>query len=378
LEALESRWVPSTLTVLNDHDSGAGSLRAAISAAHHGDTINFAPGLAGQTITLTSGELLIKQDVTIAGPGAGQLTISGNNASRVFELSVKTKPQVTLSDLTIRDGYAPGPFGYSTDNGGGILNEGTLTVSNCNVAHNNAPEGAGILNDSGATLTVSNSTLSYNTGRDVGGGYSSVGGGIYNVGTLVIHGSTLSSNSVGSEGGAIYTFTGAVTIDNHSVLSHNTAGSGGAIYGTVGLNRAWTINDSILSDNSARLVGGAIDLLIGTLTLSRCNLTGNSASPLPGQTLATRGGAIYVGDGNSLGSTVTFSNCNITGNSATQGGGIYSTAPGYGPVTVTVKDGSSITGNTASVGADFENLGVLYLDGTSTIGVLDGNATIPI
>src|SRR5947209_3927714 len=65
LEALEDRWVPSTLTVLNNLDSGAGSLRADIAAAHNGDTIVFAPSLAGQTITLASGELFIKHSLTI-------------------------------------------------------------------------------------------------------------------------------------------------------------------------------------------------------------------------------------------------------------------------------------------------------------------------
>src|SRR5258707_4658165 len=103
LEALEDRWVPSTLTVRNNLDSGAGSLRAEIAAAHSGDTIVFAPSLNGQTITLASGELLIKKNLTVAGPGAANLTISGNHASRVFELS--KLDQVTLSGLTISDAY---------------------------------------------------------------------------------------------------------------------------------------------------------------------------------------------------------------------------------------------------------------------------------
>ena len=104
LEALEDRWVPSTLTVTSNLDSGAGSLRADIAAAHNGDTIVFAPSLVGKTITLTSGELLIKKSLTIAGPGTGELTVSGNNMSRVFELSSKTKPQVTVSGLTVSNG----------------------------------------------------------------------------------------------------------------------------------------------------------------------------------------------------------------------------------------------------------------------------------
>src|SRR5579864_5407376 len=67
LEALEDRWVPSTLMVSNNLDSGTGSLRAEIAAARSGDTIVFAPSVNGQTITLTSGELLISKNLTITG-----------------------------------------------------------------------------------------------------------------------------------------------------------------------------------------------------------------------------------------------------------------------------------------------------------------------
>jgi len=88
LEALEARWTPSTLTVLNNLDSGAGSLRAEIAAARSNDTIVFAPSLDGQTITLTKGELLIKKNLTIAGPSDRGVTVSGNHASRVFEAAV--------------------------------------------------------------------------------------------------------------------------------------------------------------------------------------------------------------------------------------------------------------------------------------------------
>ena len=115
--------MPSTLTVTNNLDSGAGSLRADIAAARSGDTIVFAPSLVGQTITLTSGELLIDKNLTIAGPAAG-VTVSGTNASRVFEVTTKAK-QVTLSGLKISNGLA--------FIGGGILNHGTLTLSNSTV-----------------------------------------------------------------------------------------------------------------------------------------------------------------------------------------------------------------------------------------------------
>ena len=74
---MEDRTLLSKLTVINNNDSGLGSLRAAIAAAHSGDTINFANSLIGQTIKLTSGPLAIAKSLTIDGLGASQLTVSG-------------------------------------------------------------------------------------------------------------------------------------------------------------------------------------------------------------------------------------------------------------------------------------------------------------
>jgi len=147
------------ITVSNTNDSGAGSLRKAIADASSGDTINIS--VTG-TITLTTGELLVAQNVTIFGPGEASLTISGNSSSGVFHIaSGKT---VIISDITVADG--------SANNGGGIYNEGTLTLCNCTVSGNTVPlYGGGICNT--GTLTMSLCTISGNT-------YSISGGGIYN------------------------------------------------------------------------------------------------------------------------------------------------------------------------------------------------------
>src|SRR5438477_10056884 len=129
LECLEDRWLPSTLTVTNNLDSGPGSLRAEIAAANakSKDTVVFAPGLDGQTITLTSGGLLINKDLTIAGPGAGQLTVSGGGVSGVFYVySPKKTINVALSGLTISNGNNQG------GTGGAIYNAFEhLTLSGC-------------------------------------------------------------------------------------------------------------------------------------------------------------------------------------------------------------------------------------------------------
>ena len=132
LEALEDRWVPSTLTVTNILDTGVlgdGSLRGEIAAAQNGDVINFAPGLAGQTITLTGGELAITNSLDIQGLGANQLTVSGNSASRVFDITGSTT-NVQIHDLTIANGV--------DSSGGAIYNAAVLTVSNCTLSNNSA------------------------------------------------------------------------------------------------------------------------------------------------------------------------------------------------------------------------------------------------
>ena len=66
----------ATLTVTTTADNGAGSLRDALAVASDGDTIQFDSALNGQTISLTSGELVVDTDVTINGPGSNLLTIS--------------------------------------------------------------------------------------------------------------------------------------------------------------------------------------------------------------------------------------------------------------------------------------------------------------
>src|SRR6187397_2300382 len=87
VEALDDRCLPSTFTVTNLLDTGAGSLRAAVVDANSNpgaDTIDFA--VTG-TIGLTSGELDITDSVTINGPGASAMTVSGSGMSRVFGIA---------------------------------------------------------------------------------------------------------------------------------------------------------------------------------------------------------------------------------------------------------------------------------------------------
>jgi hypothetical protein len=232
--------VPSTLTVTNNLDNGsAGSLRAEIAAANPGDTINFAPSLNGQTITLTSGELVLNKSLTIQGPGAGQLSISAGNIWRVFEVD-GAATNVNLSGLTIYQGGgvtgAVSGAQASDGLGGGIYNQGTLTLSGCDLDgcnDYNPQVDPSVVNWAGGaiysqgTLTLSNCDLSGNSSHGTGGG-------LCNLGALTISSSTLSGNTaVCFSGGGIYN-AGMLTISG-STLSGNLAysdtyGNGGGIY----------------------------------------------------------------------------------------------------------------------------------------------------
>jgi hypothetical protein len=117
LEGLEDRCVPTT--VMNLNDSGDGSLRQAILDTPAGGTVDFQSGLSG-TIALATGELAIGADLTIAGPGADTITVSGSNASRVFDIAAGVT--VAIAGLTVADGSASG-------SGGGILNAGRLALN---------------------------------------------------------------------------------------------------------------------------------------------------------------------------------------------------------------------------------------------------------
>ena len=98
----------ATITVTTINDNGSGSLRQALAAAVNGDTISFNSSLNGQTITLTSGELLVNKTVAISGPGANSLAVDANHTSRVFYIA--SGNDVTISALTIANGSAPSPL----------------------------------------------------------------------------------------------------------------------------------------------------------------------------------------------------------------------------------------------------------------------------
>jgi CSLREA domain-containing protein len=206
-------------TTADRSDASCGatcSLRDAIQQAESAGTgdIAFASTATG-TITLGSALPALTGQINIAGPGAANLTVSGGGSATLGSvLTVSSGAQIFLSGLTVANGNA--------SSGGGILNQGTLTVTNSAFAGNSAPGSFGGAIDNSGTLAVANSTFSGNSSGNDGG----VGGALYDTGTLTVSNSTFVGNS-SANGGGVAVFGGTATITNN-IFAHNTSPSNGA------------------------------------------------------------------------------------------------------------------------------------------------------
>jgi len=239
----------TTWTVSSTGDNAADptTLRGAIASASSGDSIQIT---ATGTITLTGGMLTIDKNLTISGPGASNLAISGNYSTVVFNVVSGT---TAISGMTIENG--------ASQLGGAIRNAGTLMLHNTSLSQNGGSIGGAIYN--GGTLTVVNGTVS--------GNGSVIGGGIINFGTLTLTNSTVSGNSSNNGGGGIAN-SGTLTVTN-STISGNSAynsGNGGGVYNSGTL----TLTNSTVSGNSAPVSGGGI-FNAGTLTAKNSIVANN-------------------------------------------------------------------------------------------------------
>ncbi len=292
-EPLEDRRLLGVLTVTSTNDSGAGSLRAAISAANAGDTIQFHQSLSGKTINLTSGGVDISKPLTIQGLGAGQLNVSAKNSLLSSVFQVDANVAASIFDLTISGGNA-------SSYGGGIYDAGNLTVTNCALSGNTASSaGGGIYLDGsvGGKLTVTGYTFSGNDGLTWGGGIGYVGTG----GKLTVTNCTFSGNGA-SWGSGIWAQDGTTVITN-CAISGNTTGAG-----INSLNGAMTIIGTTISENAG---GGIYNDSGNTTTIINSTLFGNGVGTY-------QGGGIYNAG------TLIINDSTIARNSATgAGGGIY-------------------------------------------------------
>lgn len=319
----------ATLTVSSAADSGPGTLRAALVAAAAGDTIEFAtPG----PIVLTSGALLVDKALTIAGPGPALLTVERDLTAAEFRIFEVTANPVAISGLTIRQGRAV--------TGGGLLNAGVLTLTDCVITHNTATgsagvsaKGGGIHNDM-ADLRLDGVTVISNTAD--GGTEAGLGGGLYADGRTSLTASLLANNqatgAAGAFGGALYGFgttkaTATVFTQNTAAAAAGAEARGGAIYNEGDL----TLLDCSISGNEARggssvgtdggpALGGGLASAVSTVRLSRSTLSGNRAvggNSSGGMNGPAGGGGLHAG----FGTTVGLTNCTLSGNGVLEGTG---------------------------------------------------------
>lgn len=297
---------------------------------------------------------------TVDGEGDA---VSTDQQDRVFQ--VFRGYTVVMNTLTITDGYAYHSNGggilhdgADATNGSLTLNGVTVTGNDTGFVNNQDNPGAGIYNGVGLTLTLNNSTVNnnghattsnpgdgggiYNEGTltlannsVVTGNLGGLGGGIYNAGTLSVTSSTVSSNTAqstyngtfysGGDGGGIYNLgtstltSGTVSNNTANFASNNNSSSGGSGGGVYNAGALTLANNSAGTGNSASLGSGIFNL--GELSLTNSTISNNTSSINANNgPFGSGGGGIF-----NAGSAV-IATSNISGNSAIIGGGIVNSA----------------------------------------------------
>ncbi|MEM9352626.1 MAG: choice-of-anchor Q domain-containing protein [Planctomycetota bacterium] len=242
-EPLEERRVLTVLTVdtpfdVIDANDGRTSLREAINTANlmpGPDEIVFdvfESGFQGASISL--GEFLITDGLTITGPGADSFVINAWGRSRIFNIDDPTTEDedfdVTLSGMTLTEGSVSGAHisPLDTTYSGGAIRSATTGV-----------------------LTLVDSVVSYSRTRT----HYSGGGGVFVRGDLVLTGSSVAHNysslfhsGFGARGGGVFA-GGSVTLSESEILRNRTYGPG-ASGGGVFAARDVTITNSTITGNS--------------------------------------------------------------------------------------------------------------------------------
>jgi CSLREA domain-containing protein len=348
------------------------SLREAVSAAnrHPGaDTIEFATALSGNAILVTRGELTIRGQLTISGPGASRLSVSGDGLSRVFHM---TGGQITIQGIAIQDGRETAtPMGPACPDtsapaftlGGGILEDrGSLKLVHVLVRNNAVTTALGGIIGGGGIANI-DGTVAINRSRvtqgSVDGGGISGGGGILNcVGSVKLNRSRVDNSSVSDAsidvGGGIANGLGSANSTgqlklNKSTISGNDVSSD-AIPGGGGLSTSGgpvTVMNSTISDNSITATGngvladgGGAEISNGTATFTNSTIANNVAT---GKDAA--GGGILTGG---IGEKLVLQSVTVAGNIAdgtSSRGGNLSSSDSVRARNSIVAKGSAITGS---------------------------------
>ena len=294
------------------------------------DVIQFNLPAGPQTITLSAGALSLTHSLTITGPGAGNLTINGNNSDRDFIVGQIWSPNLSLvvaiSGLTIAGGsqvYGGGLLNFGTltvtnttftgntaasSGGGALYNVGALTLNACTFTGNaisSVGAGGGIENISSGTVSITNCVFTGNTANGSGSTASS-GAAIANSGVITIAASSFTGNTAASDGGAHLPSDATLAISNCSFLNNTALSDGGAIRS----DGVLSVTASTFAGNSAASVGGGLDSSDTMLALTNCTFANNIA--------VSQGGAIMADAGSG---TANLTNDTIAANRVTIGSG---------------------------------------------------------
>jgi predicted outer membrane repeat protein len=292
-----------------DYSAGNLTLREALALANAAtggvDTITFAAGLHGQTITAGQGEMRIEGPTQINGPGAALLTLSGNNTNRIFNISDGT---ASIIDVAIRGVTLTG--GRSANGGAISMAAENLLIENAIVTANTSTGLGGAIwfSTAGATLTINNSTVSNNTATNNGGAIGTSGGS----NTIAFNNSTFTGNKSSISGGVIDAGGGGgeLNVTNSTFTGNSASSNGGAISsGYV----VYNFVNCTLSGNSAGGAGGAVAGFNNFQKFTNCTFFGNTAG--------SGGGAITTTNATGTASRIVLTSCTVVDNRTTSGSG---------------------------------------------------------
>jgi hypothetical protein len=242
---------------------------------------------AGDVINVTDAVhtevgITVGKDVTIQGQGADATIVQAHAEpegarDRVFFIPVGAT--ATIKDMTIRHGN---PIS-DPESGGGIRNEGTLTLENVVLRDNYGSAGGAILND--GTMMLINCTIRDNVAR--GGSYHyiecSTGGGIKNmVGRMTLVSSTVSGNTAKEKGGGVHVAChGTLVLINSTISGNSTNANGGGVY----VDGVGEFTNSTITGNTAQSGGGVYadgsperGVILGVLNYTNTIVAGNIAT----------------------------------------------------------------------------------------------------